>query len=234
MNRTAKVVRMQLMNRQTFITLPLIILFASFALSLAVDGIVVFSIGGRIDAPMYSGGVQAPLWYFLVVGVQAMSLTFPFSQAMSVTRREFFLGTLLTATGTALILAATCLIGGVIEQATHGWGFGGYFYSLPWIWEHGPVVASLFYFAVSLLAFVIGFLGAVVYKRFGLLWLLLGGIGVLVLLVVAALVISATHSWPAVGRALMNADALWVTLIALGVTAVLAAGSHLALRRTVP
>ncbi len=234
MNRIAKVVRMQLMNRQTFIGLPLIILFASFAINLAIYGIIIFATSGPIDEPMYSGGAQAPLWYFLVVGVQAMNLSFPFSQAMSVTRREFFAGTLLTAGGTALILALTYLIGGVIEQATDGWGFGGYFFYLPWIWEHGPIVAALFCFAVTLLAFVIGFLGAVIYKRFGLLWLLLGLIGVAVLLVVVAFAISATDSWPAVGRALLNADALWVALAALGLTAVLAGGSFLALRRAVP
>ena len=60
-----------------------------------------------VTGPKYGGGAQAPLWYFDVVGIQALTLTFPFSQAMSVTRREFFLGTLLTAAFTSSILAGS-------------------------------------------------------------------------------------------------------------------------------
>ncbi|MFT3659909.1 MAG: hypothetical protein QM809_00515 [Gordonia sp. (in: high G+C Gram-positive bacteria)] len=234
MNRTANVVRMQLVNRQTFLWLPLIILGSSFAITLAVYGIILFSADGAIDEPMYSGGVQAPLWYFLVVGIQAMSLTFPFSQAMSVTRREFFQGTVLTAVGTSLILAVTVLVGGLIEQATDGWGFDGYFFRLPWIWEHGPAAAALLYFSTALLAFLLGFLGSVIYKRFGLLWVLVAIIGLLVLLVIAAFVISATHAWSSVGRLLLDAEAPFVALIALGVGAVAAGLSYLALRRAIP
>ena len=69
-----------------------------------------------VDGPKYGGGAQAPLWYFLVVGIQALTLTFPFSQAMSVTRREFYLGTLLTAALTSAILAGIFVVGGFIEQ----------------------------------------------------------------------------------------------------------------------
>ncbi|WP_298446572.1 hypothetical protein, partial [Gordonia sp. (in: high G+C Gram-positive bacteria)] len=234
MNRTTNVVRMQLMNRQTFVGLPLLILFASFAITLAIYGIILFTVPGPVEHPMYSGGTQAPLWYFLVVGVQAMNLTFPFSQAMSVTRREFFSGTVLTAAGTSLILAVTFGIGGLIERATDGWGLSGYFFYLPWIWAHGALAAALFYFVVAMLAFLLGFLGAVIYKRFGLLWLLLTAIGLVVALVIAAFAISATHSWAGVGHALVHADALYVALIGLGVCAVLAGLGYLTLRRAVP
>lgn len=234
MNRTANVVRMQLVNRQTFVWLPLIILGASFAITLAIYGIVVFSVPGPIEDPMYSGGAQAPLWYFLIVGVQALSLTFPFSQAMSVSRREFFQGTLLTAAGTSFILAATFLVGGLVEKATDGWGFNGYFFRLPWIWEHGPLAAALFCFTAAMLAFLLGFLGAVIYKRFGMLWTVVVAIALVVLLVLAAFLISATDSWPAVGRAFANADALYVALIGLGGCAVVAGLSFLAIRRAIP
>lgn len=231
MNRTANVIRMQLVNRQTFVGLPLLILFAAFAITFAIYGIIIFSVSGPIDDPMYSGGTQAPLWYFGVVGIQALNLTFPFSQAMSVTRREFFSGTVLTAAGTALVLSVTYLIGGLIERATDGWGFDGYFFYLPWIWEHGAFAAALFYFAAAMLAFLTGFLGATIYKRFGLLWLLVVIIGLLVALVAAAFLISVFGSWVAVGDALANANALYVALIGLGVAVVLAGLGYLTLRR---
>ena len=102
MNRTLSVVRMQLINKQTYIWIPLIILGGAFVLALAIYAMLA---GSGVTGPFYGGGAQAPLWYFLVVGIQALTLTFPFSQAMSVTRREFYLGTLLTAALTSAILA---------------------------------------------------------------------------------------------------------------------------------
>ena len=84
MNRTLNVVRLQLVNRMTYIWIPLIILFGALAITLAIYAMVT-SGGGTVM--MFSGGAQAPLWYFMVVGIQALTLTFPFSQAMSVTRR---------------------------------------------------------------------------------------------------------------------------------------------------
>ena len=92
--RIFNVVRLQYVNRQTFIWVPLIVLGGAFVVTWGIWA-VLFANGVRAD--MYGGGAQAPLWYFAVVGVQALTLTFPFSQAMSVTRREFYLGTLLTA-----------------------------------------------------------------------------------------------------------------------------------------
>lgn len=234
MNRTANVVRMQLVNRNTFIWTPLVILFAAFAITLAIYGIILFSVTEPVDEPMYSGGTQAPLWYFVIVGVYALHLTFPFSQAMSVSRREFFAGTMLTALGTSLVLAVIYLVGGVLEQATDGWGFNGYFFYLPWIWDQGPVAAALFFFAAAVLAFSIGFLGALLYRRFGLTWTIVAGIGLIAALLVSALSISATDSWPAVGHALVGAQAVYVALIGLVVAAAVAGLNYLILRRAIP
>lgn len=118
MSRTLNVVRMQLANRETFVWVPLLILGSAFAISMIIWGIL-SSAGVTVN--MYGGGAQAPLWYFVAVGVQALTLTFPFSQALSVTRREFFVGTMLTAALTSAILAAIFVVGGLIELATGGW-----------------------------------------------------------------------------------------------------------------
>jgi hypothetical protein len=67
----------------------------------------------------------------------SLSYTFPFSQALSITRREFF-GTMLAAVGTALILGAVFVGGGALEQVTTGWGVNGYFFYLDWVWRSGP------------------------------------------------------------------------------------------------
>lgn len=231
MNRTVNVVRMQLVNRQTYIWVPLMVLAGSLLITLAVYAIIR---NAGADGPMYGGGAQAPLWYFAVVGVQSLTLTFPFSQAMSVTRREFYLGTLLAAAMTGAILSAVFVIGGFIESATGGWGLNGYFFYLPWIWEAGPVGAAVFFFAVTMLFFVVGFWAATIYKRFGSVALTAVLAGIAVLLVLAMFLIGLLEAWGRVFGWIGAQGALGLGLWGLLLGAVLAAISFLTLRRAVP
>ena len=80
MNRTLNVVRLQLVNKMTFLWIPSIILVRACVLTLAIYAML--SSNG-VSGPFYGGGSQAPLWYFMVVGIQALTFTFPFSQAMT-------------------------------------------------------------------------------------------------------------------------------------------------------
>jgi hypothetical protein len=231
MNRTLNVMRMQLVNKWTYIYSPLLVLGAALLISIAVYAII-YNAGVR--TPMYGGGAQAPLWYFGVVGVQALTLTFPFSQAMSVTRREYYLGTLGLAAITAAGLAVVFVIGGFIEQATGGWGVNGYFFSLDWIWEGGPLAAGVVYFAIAMLFFVVGFWAATIYKRFGTVVVTVVTIGVAVVLVGIAALITVTGTWPAVVDGILALGALGLALCGLIVLAVLAASSFVTLRRAIP
>ncbi|GAA3200951.1 hypothetical protein [Microbacterium terregens] len=230
-NRTLSVVRMQLINKQTYIWIPLIILGGAFVLALAVYAIL-FNAG--IDSPKYGGGAQAPLWYFLIVGVQALTLTFPFSQAMSVTRREFYLGTLLTAALTSSILAGIAVVGGLLERATNGWGVNGWFFGLPWIWEAGPLGALLVNFVGAMLFFVIGFWAATIYKRFGGLWLTIVLVGIGVLLVAGLWFVGRLDAWAEVFMWFGTVGVVGLSLWTAALTAVLAGIAFLTLRRAVP
>lgn len=231
MSRTLNVVRMQLVNRQTYIWVPLLVLGGAFVISLAIWGLL--SSGG-VDTAKYGGGAQAPLWYFAVVGAQALTRTFPFSQAMSVTRREFYLGTLLTAALTSALLAAVFVVGGLVERATNGFGFNGYFFALDWLWGAGPLMAGLFYFAMAMLFFVVGFTGAAVYKRFGNVWLTTGIIVIALLLIGALWVIGQADAWGTVFGWFAESGVGLLVAIMAGLAAVLAAASFPALRRMVP
>lgn len=232
MNRTLNVIRMQFVNRQTFVWLPVIILAGAFAVTLAVYAIIHSATGGTDG--MYGGGAQAPLWYFMIVGVYALTLSFPFSQAMSVTRREFYLGTLITAALTSLIMALVFVVGGLLEVATDGWGMNGFFFSLPWLWEAGPAAAGVFYFVVAMFFFVIGFWGATIYKRFGPMGLTVALVGVAVVLLGVIWLITHTGSWPTVWEAAVSAGPLGLTLWGAVLTAALAASCFPMFRRLIP
>lgn len=231
MNRTVSVVRMQLINRQTYIWVPLLVLGGSFLITLAIYAILM---NAGVEGPMYGGGAQAPLWYFGVVGVQALTLTFPFSQAMSVTRREFYLGTLLTSVITGAILALIFVVGGLIEEATDGFGMNGYFFYLPWIWEAGPLGAGVFFFTVTMLFFVAGFWAATIYKRFGSVALTTVLVGIAALLVLALFWVGQLQAWGDVFAWFGSQGALGLALWGLLLGAILAGISYLTLRRAVP
>ena len=228
MNRTLSVVRMQLVNRMTFIWIPLIILGSALALSIVIWAMIPY------NGVKYGGGSQAPLWYFFAVGIQALALTFPFSQAMSVTRRAFFLGTMLTAALTSVILAAIFVAGGYLELATHGWGLNGYFFYIDWIWQSGPFAAALLIFVVAMLFFVIGFWGATVYKRFGAIGLTITLVAIGVVLVAAIWLVGRFDGWGAVGAWLAVQTSTSLALWGLAVTVVLGAISFATMRRLVP
>lgn len=230
-NRTLSVVRMQLINKQTYIWIPLIVLGGAFLLALAIYAILA---NAGIDGPKYGGGAQAPLWYFLVVGVQALTLTFPFSQAMSVTRREFYLGTLLTAALTSSILAVLATVGGLIERATNGWGVNGWFFGLPWMWEAGPLGALLLNFVAGMMFFVAGFWAATIYKRFGPLWLTIVLVGIGLLLVGALWLVGTANAWVEMFEWFATLGVVGVSVWAAIATAVLAGIAFLTLRRAIP
>lgn len=231
MSRTLNVVRMQLINKQTYVWVPLLVLGGAFVLTLAVYAMLQ---NAGITGPKYGGGAQAPLWYFCVVGVQALTLTFPFSQAMSVTRREFYVGTLLTAALSALALAIVFVVGGLIESATDGWGMNGYFFSLPWIWEGGPAAAGVFYFTFAMFVFVAGFWAATIYKRFGSVVLTAVLVGIGALLVVAMFIVGRFDAWAQVFTWFASQGAFGLSAWGLLVAAILAGIAFVTLRRAVP
>jgi hypothetical protein len=195
MSRTLNVVRMQFVNRATYVWVPLIVLGGTVVISLAIFGLIA---ANGVNGTMFGGGAQAPAWYFLAVGVQALTLTFPFSQAMSVTRREFYLGTLLTAAVTAVGLALVFVLGGFIEELTNGWGMNAYMFHLDWVWSQGPFGAGFFFFILSMLFFTIGFCVATLWRRWGSVALTVTLVGLGLLVVAAVWLIGLWRAWPVV------------------------------------
>lgn len=228
MSRTLNVVRMQFVNKLTYIWVPLLVLVGAFVLTLLVFSLI------PGDAVKVGGGTQAPLWYFLVVGVQSLTLTFPFSQAMSVTRREFYLGTLLAATVTAAMLSVIFVIGGLVEQATNGWGMNGYFFYLDGLWAAGPFGALLSYFVIAMLFFITGFWAATIYKRFGNLWLTVVLVALGLVFVGLLWLAGRLDAWAEIGAWLAAQGALGMTLWGVVLGVVLAGASFLTLRRAIP
>ncbi|WP_309127272.1 hypothetical protein [Microbacterium sp.] len=228
MRRTLNVVRLQLINRATFIWVPLIVLASATLVSVLIYAMI------PVDTPKYGGGGQAPLWVFFAVGMSAMTLTFPFSQAISITRREFFIGTMLSAMLGSAFMGVLFLIGAGIEMLTDGYGVNGYVFHLPWIWETGPVGAFIVYFTLALFFFVIGFAGATVYKRWGPVIITVVGLGIGLALVGLVFIVTRLELWDRVWAGFADLGALGLALWGLVGILALSAISFLVFRRATP
>ncbi|WP_104179514.1 hypothetical protein [Arthrobacter sp. B0490] len=227
-NRTRNVVRLQFVNTQTFLWVPALVLAGAWVLTILIYWMLE---GAGVSGVKTGGGSQAPLWYFLVVGIQAMTLTFPFSQALSLTRREFYLGSLAAAAVSGLGMSLLFTFLGLIEQSTGGYGMNGYFAYLEWVWERGPLAAGLTYFVLTMLFFILGFWSATIYKRYGTAVLTIVLIGIGLALVGLVALVTWRQAWPEVGQWILETGSLGLTLWAILVSALLAIGSYLTLRR---
>lgn len=235
MNRIVATARMQLVNTQTYVWVPLLVIAGAFVINWLIFAIIAGAVGD-IPAPdeTMTFAAQAPLWYFLVIGVQSLTLTFPFSQAMSVSRRTFFLGTALITAAAGAVLATLYTLLRFPELATNGWGVGAYMFNVRWVTDGPWYEGWLFFFAMTLLFFVIGFWTATIYKRFGtvVITLVITGLALLVIGLIA--LITWQKWWMNVGLWLDTITPLSTSLWVLLATVVLGVSSYFTLRRAVP
>lgn len=230
MNRVLNVARMQLVNRQTFIWIPLIILAGSTLIAIGFMVVIPQMTRGE-DGPMFAGSSQAPLWYFLALGISTLSYTFPFSQAMSISRRTFYLGTLLIVSAASAVMATLFCLMALIEQVTGGYGVNGYIFHLPWVMDNGMWQGWLMIFFGTILFFTIGFFFTAVFKRYGgaVLAALLVGFGIVLL--GALWYINTNEAWPQVGQWFMQQTPLTVSAYAALAVIPMSAISYAALRK---
>lgn len=229
MNRIINVARMQLINKWTFIGIPLVILIGAFTFTMAIFWLV--RRAGADEAVMYSGGAQAPMWYFLALGIQSLTMTFPFSLAMSVSRRTFYLGTVMLFGACALALSIFYYLMGLIEQATGGWGLGGRFFAFEWISENNAVIQILFFFVMMLLLFMIGFWISTIYMRWRTTGLLIFFLSLVLILLGTVFYLTLGEEWGRFWSWAITWTAGGVVLWGGAVAIVMAGASYLTLRK---
>ncbi|NYE94767.1 hypothetical protein FHU41_000988 [Psychromicrobium silvestre] len=229
MNRVVNVVRMQLTNKWTFLGIPAVILCGSFLLSLAIFAMIPNTVAFK-----FSGAGQAVIWYFLGLGIQALTLTFPFSQGLSISRRAFYLGSMLLFGTVALVMAVLYWLMGLLEDATGGWGMNGHMFHLAWVSDGAWYATVLFFFSTMFFLYLVGFWAATLYKRWQVNGMLVAGTALTLILVGLAALLTWQGWWPNLLGWFGEQSNLSIAGLLLALCVVLAAGSYVTLRKATP
>lgn len=173
MRNILNVVRLHTNKRQMFFAVPLFILAVGAVISIVIV-LTIQRFGGDPGTADYIEGARSNgglVWsvggFFGYLGVQAVSLTFPFALALGTTRRAFVLGTALANALLAAYVTAVLAALFLIEQATNHWGMGLYLTDVMWFGSGhlGWLIVIAFLLFFGLLS--VGGLFAASWVRFG-------------------------------------------------------------------
>ena len=235
MNEIWRIVRLHTVNPSIFFLVPAMILGGAWAITM----IIALILAGA-GVPMentgfeYSWAVLSPQWYLIVVGVQAVSYTFPFALGFGATRRDYWIGTGVMFVLASLLFAVVIATLLLIERATGGWGVGAGMFDA--LWYVGADWFTAFYttFALQLLVLFIGAGVTTVFMRWrmkGMMIVLFGGVAV-ILAIIAVLTFS--ESWESLGQWLASIGIIGVFTLVLAKALAWAVAGFLVIRRATP
>lgn len=233
--RLLNVVRLHVANPFPTLVAPWLITFVIFGLNLAVWNIVAQAAGGvenlDPDAFQYNGGILWIVVFMMVVGVQAMSLTFPFALGFAVTRRDFFWGSALYFVLLTVLYSTGLTALAWLERATDGWGIGGAFFQPFGALEESLNVVWFLFFAAMLVFFFVGAAVSAVWVRWRANGLYVFFIALAALIVGGLWVVGQLDAWAQIGEFFSTTSATAIAAWTLPVTAVSAIVGYLLLRR---
>ncbi len=201
--RIINVMRLHVVNKGQIVVVPWMIMGFIFLVTLAL-GLIFRSVmtpqdlADSADGMQYSGALGYFLVYMLVIAVMSISQTFPFAQSYSVTRRDFYFGTVATFVGLSLAYSLAVTFLGWVEDVTHGWGLNVTLFSPSYL---SPNLGERFYVSVVLFLFffMVGMATASVYVRWKVNGMLVFFASLALIIVGLVALVTITAQWPAVG-----------------------------------
>jgi len=230
------VVRLHTTNPWTTLILPPLITLGIFGLNYAIWALVSRAAGAELESDAFAnnGGVLWILVYMMVTAIQAMSNTFRFALGMSVTRREYYLGTSLYFAILSVIYATGLTVFGWIEQLTAGWGLGGYFFAPFGTADQSLGLRAYAFFVLLLMFFFLGTVFASVWMRWKVNGLLTMLFTIAVALIGLAWWLTDVGLWGSVGDFFTGNSPLGLLTWTLPFTAATALAGFGLLRRATP
>ena len=230
--------RLQFMVKTHFIHVPLLVFFSAWAIALGI-GFWLDRVRAEgpwtAEDPFYAGASQAAVWCLAFMAAYAASHTFPFSMALSFSRRVFVLGAYLAFAAVSAAYGMAFFLVALLERVTDGYGIHSYTFDLPFLTESSGIAgAAVLAAALCLMVMLFGFGVVIMYQRMGLTWTWTVLIGIAVLVILAAMLITSNDGWPAVGRWFADQTALSLAMWTLPVSLVVGCGGYVMIRRATP
>lgn len=179
--------RLQFSVPSTLIWVPLLVMTLSWAIGIGIMLMADAQIDDRIPAedPLSGpGAAQATIWCLAFMAAYAASHTFPFSMALSYSRRVYVLGAFLAFGLVSVGFGAAVALGAVIERLTDGFGRHVYVFDAP-LFTDSAGILGISFLAVTLCLFfmLFGFFWAILYRRVSLvnLWIVMIGVTLVLL-----------------------------------------------------
>ena len=232
-----RIVRLHAINPSVFFGIPWIILGSAWAVMMIV-GLIITGAGGPAEdmakGMRYSWAVLSPQWYLVVVGVQAIGLTFSFALGFGTTRRDFWLGTS-AMFGIVSFLNAVAIATLVqIEKATNGWGIGIAMFDSLWYGQQGWLTDFYSTLAMQLLVLFIGASVTTVYMRWRMRGMMIVTFSAIALFLAFIAIFTLSGSWMALFEWFGSIGIVGGFSIVLALAVVCAIGGYLVIRRATP
>jgi hypothetical protein len=230
-HRPLAAARIQMVNKGLSLGMPWAILGSAFLVNLVIWAMIPES----PNEPRITGGVMS-IYIFVLIG-QAFTVVqwFPFALGLSVTRRDFLLGTfgltVVEAFGQGLVLTLLR----AVEELTGGWGIDLTFFGVPYLVQDDWFLQWLVYSMPFLGLAALGLLAGSVYKRFGQTGMWIATIVVILVGGLGAVLLTWQNWWPAFGSFLAGIPPLTALAAVPAIVAVVLGGiTYLLLRRATP
>jgi hypothetical protein len=216
MRRTLQASRLYVLKLTNFVTVPASVLAGMAVLSYGVAAVVAATAG---EVNVMTGGIQAPLWALFGCTLSVAAGLYPFSFAMGLGRRTYFLGTVVFFGAFSLAFALICALLGFLERVTDGFGSHGRFFVAPIGPEGAGAEQFVAFFGLTALMLTTAYWFACCYKRWKGKGLLVAGAAVVVVAVALSAAATVLSWWQAIWTYLIGLSAVefgaWLTALAV-------------------
>lgn len=226
MNTLIKVARYHLMNRTQYVLLPCGVAAFTFLVNLVLFATVPTPSGGA-----HTGAVLTIFFFFAIMGVMSVTRWLPFGLALGLSRRSYYLGTVLLGAGLALAYALALALLQAAERATSGWGVAMHYFRVAWILDGSWYLTWLTSFVLLVLLFTYGMWLGLVYQRWHLTGVTVFSAAQVMVLLVAALLAAQAHAWPGIGHFFTSLTVAGLSGSLAAIAVVMILGGYATIRR---
>jgi hypothetical protein len=227
MSPVINVVRYHLVDWMLYVALPWTFGTFAFLVNLVIFAIVPTPESGAFHT---AGLVTFYVWLF-IPAVLTVSRALPFGLALGLSRRTYYLGTIVLMLGLTAAYALGLTGLQVVERATNGWGVAMHFFRIPWLLDGPWYVTLLTSFVLLALVFIYGMWSGLVYKRWYVVGLSAFIASQILVLLAGAVAITWLDLWSRVGEFFGTLSILGLTGVLAVVVAALTVGGFTTIRR---